>query len=135
MIRKKRKSQSVKRQKQSPGELSPSPLLALNSTAPQTDEFVRGKEKKKDRKVAVVTRATRGIGRSVCIALAKEGIDIFGIDITWVVSPLVEYPASTEEDLMETKRQVEALECSFNFAKAGIRNYQQMEETAKQVQA
>jgi NAD(P)-dependent dehydrogenase (short-subunit alcohol dehydrogenase family) len=112
-----------------------SPLMAFINTEPQTDEFVRGKEKKKDRRVAVVTGAARGIGRSVCVALAKEGIDIFGIDITGIVSQLAEYPASAEEDLMETKRQVEALESSFNFAKADIRNFRQMEETAKQVQA
>lgn len=105
------------------------------NTAPQTDEFISGKEKKKDRKVAVVTGAARGIGRSVCVALAKEGIDIFGIDIIGVVSPLAEYPPSTEKDMMETKRQVEGLQSSFHFAKADIRNYQQMEETAKQVQA
>jgi NAD(P)-dependent dehydrogenase (short-subunit alcohol dehydrogenase family) len=112
-----------------------SPLVASNGGAPQTDGFVHWNEKKKDRKVAVVTGAARGIGRSVCVALAKEGIDIFGIDITGVVSPLAEYPASTENDLMETKRQVEALGSSFNFTKADIRNYQQMEETAKKVQA
>jgi NAD(P)-dependent dehydrogenase (short-subunit alcohol dehydrogenase family) len=112
-----------------------SPLMAFINAEPQTDEFVRGKEKEKGRKVAVVTGAARGIGRSVSVALAKEGIDIFGIDITGVVSPLAEYPASTEEDLMETKRQVEALGSSFHFVKADMRNYQQMEETARQVQA
>jgi NAD(P)-dependent dehydrogenase (short-subunit alcohol dehydrogenase family) len=112
-----------------------SPLMAFNSTIPQTDEFVQRNEKIKDRKVAVVTGAARGIGRSVCVALAKEGIDIFGIDITGEVSPLAEYPASTKEDLMETKRQVEALGSSFQFAKADTRDYQQMEQTAKQIQA
>ncbi|HET7002725.1 MAG TPA: SDR family NAD(P)-dependent oxidoreductase [Puia sp.] len=111
-----------------------SPLMAFSSTTGQTEESVQSK-KKKDRKVAVVTGAARGIGRSVSVALAKEGIDIFGIDIIGVVSPLAEYPSSTEPDLMETKRQVEALGSAFRFAKADIRNYQQMEETAKQAQA
>jgi NAD(P)-dependent dehydrogenase (short-subunit alcohol dehydrogenase family) len=112
-----------------------SPLMAFNSPAPETAEDIDGKQKVRERKVAVVTGAARGIGRSVCVALAKEGIDIFGIDITEVVSPLAEYPASTEEDLMETQRLVKAMGSSFNFAKADIRNYQQMEETARQVQA
>src|ERR1700760_4403004 len=85
-----------------------SPLLAFNGAEKQPDGFVSGTEKKQDRKVAVVTGAARGIGRSVSFALAKEGIDIFGIDIIEVISPLAEYPASTEKDLMETKRQVEA---------------------------
>jgi NAD(P)-dependent dehydrogenase (short-subunit alcohol dehydrogenase family) len=112
-----------------------SPLMALSSAASDTGKDVDGMRKKKERKVAVVTGAARGIGRSVCVALAKEGIDIFGIDIVKVVSSLAEYPGSTEEDLMETQRMVKALGSSFNFAKADIRNYQEMEEAARQVQA
>ena len=64
-----------------PAAIGITPLMAFNGTAPRNDEFVRAQEKKKDRKVAVVAGAARGIGRSVCVALAKEGIDIFGIDI------------------------------------------------------
>ncbi|GAL87104.1 hypothetical protein DEIPH_ctg069orf0005 [Sporocytophaga myxococcoides] len=102
---------------------------------PQTNEHEPKEKKKKVRKVAVVTGAARGIGRSVCVALAKEGIDIFGIDILAEASPLAEYPHSTENDLTETKRQVEALGSAFYFAKSDVRNYQQMEDTAKQALA
>lgn len=93
-----------------------------------------GEPLKKEGKVAVVTGAARGIGRSVCVALAKEGINIFGIDIAGAISSLTEYPASTMDDFLETKRQVEALGSSFTYAKADIRNYDEMEKVASQVQ-
>jgi NAD(P)-dependent dehydrogenase (short-subunit alcohol dehydrogenase family) len=93
------------------------------------------KEPKNGRKVAIVTGAARGIGRSVSVALAKEGIDIYGIDIAGVISPLTEYPASSVDDLLETKRQVERLGSSFAYAKADTRNYDEMEKVAGKAQA
>jgi len=68
------------------------------------------------------------------VALAKEGMDIFGIDVTGIISALAEYPASTTEDLLETQRQVEALGGAFKYVKANIRKYEQMEEAARQAQ-
>ena len=108
------------------------PLMASNHAAPDARPQ---RMRKNDRKVAVVTGAARGIGRSVCVALAKEDIDIFGIDLMGVISPLAEYPASTSQDMEDTRRQVEGLGVSFKFAKADVRNYDQMEDIAGQAHA
>src|SRR5258708_1468570 len=59
-------------------------------------------------KGAVVTGGARGIGRSIGVDMGGNGADIAGIDITSVVSPIVENPASTPADLEETGRLVRA---------------------------
>lgn len=59
-------------------------------------------------KVAFVTGAARGQGRSHAVRLAEEGADIIAIDICAPVDTVI-YPAATPEDLDETVRQVEAL--------------------------
>lgn len=59
-------------------------------------------------KVAVITGAARGQGRSHAIRLAEEGADIIALD--WCQDlATVNYPQSGVEDLAETKRIVEAL--------------------------
>lgn len=60
-------------------------------------------------KVAFITGAARGQGRSHALALAREGADIIAIDAATQI-PTVAYPLGTEEDLAETVRQVEALD-------------------------
>ncbi|GAB3267319.1 mycofactocin-coupled SDR family oxidoreductase [Kineosporia babensis] len=60
-------------------------------------------------KVAFITGAARGQGRSHALKLASEGADIIAVDICAPFEDL-EYPAATEEDLAETVRQVEALD-------------------------
>ncbi|MFI5952784.1 mycofactocin-coupled SDR family oxidoreductase [Cryptosporangium sp. NPDC051539] len=62
-----------------------------------------------DGKVAFITGAARGQGRSHAVTLAAEGADIIAVDLC---APLesVEYPLATPEDLAETVRQVEALD-------------------------
>jgi SDR family mycofactocin-dependent oxidoreductase len=62
-----------------------------------------------DGKVAFVTGAARGQGRSHAITLAKEGADIVAVDVVKQL-PTVEYGMSTPDDLAETVRQVEALD-------------------------
>lgn len=59
-------------------------------------------------RVAVVTGAARGQGRSHAVRLAREGADIIALDICAPVSDTVTYPAATPEDLAETIRAVEA---------------------------
>ncbi|MEU8966021.1 MULTISPECIES: mycofactocin-coupled SDR family oxidoreductase [unclassified Streptomyces] len=57
-------------------------------------------------KVAVITGAGRGQGRSHAVRLAEEGADIIAIDLCEDI-PVVEYPLASAEDLRETVRLVE----------------------------
>ncbi|MDT5356220.1 MAG: hypothetical protein QOJ56_4752 [Mycobacterium sp.] len=59
-------------------------------------------------RVAFVTGAARGQGRSHAVRLASEGADIIAIDICAPVSESITYPGATPEDLDETVRAVEA---------------------------
>ena len=77
-------------------------------------------------KVAFITGAARGQGRSHAIRLAEEGADIIAIDICEAV-PENQYPPATEEDLAETVRQVEALDRRIVAEKADVRDFDQAE--------
>lgn len=57
-------------------------------------------------KVAFITGAARGQGRSHAVRLAAEGANIIGIDLCAQVDS-VRYPMATREDLEETVRLVE----------------------------
>lgn len=59
-------------------------------------------------KVAFITGAARGQGRSHAVKLAEEGADIIAVDAVEQLST-VNYPMSTPADLAETVRQVEAV--------------------------
>jgi (+)-trans-carveol dehydrogenase len=60
-----------------------------------------------DGKVALVTGAARGQGRSHAVLLAEEGADVVLVDICAQVDAAA-YPLSTLSDLKETARLVEA---------------------------
>jgi SDR family mycofactocin-dependent oxidoreductase len=60
-------------------------------------------------KVALVTGAARGQGRSHAVRLAQEGADIIAVDLCAQVES-VPYQMASEEDLAETARLVEALD-------------------------
>ncbi|MFC0450012.1 mycofactocin-coupled SDR family oxidoreductase [Rhodococcus jostii] len=74
-----------------------------------------------DGKVACVTGAARGQGRSHAIALAREGANIIALDACAQIDT-VPYPLPTEEDLQETASQVEKLGRSIIFGIADIRD-------------
>ncbi|HWF36530.1 MAG TPA: SDR family NAD(P)-dependent oxidoreductase, partial [Solirubrobacteraceae bacterium] len=57
-------------------------------------------------RIAVVTGAARGIGRAAAIALARHGADVAGVDIAAEVSPILDFPPATVEDLAGTGRAV-----------------------------
>ncbi|QEN12958.1 mycofactocin-coupled SDR family oxidoreductase [Mycolicibacterium sp. ELW1] len=57
-------------------------------------------------KVAVITGAGRGQGRSHAVRLAREGADVVVIDFDGDIGS-VAYPLATNEDLLETVRLVE----------------------------
>jgi (+)-trans-carveol dehydrogenase len=73
-------------------------------------------------KVAFITGAARGQGRSHAIRLAQEGADIIAVDICRQVDS-VPYPMATPEDLAETVRQVEALDRRIIASQADVRDY------------
>jgi SDR family mycofactocin-dependent oxidoreductase len=73
-------------------------------------------------KVAFITGAARGQGRSHAIRLAQEGADIIAVDICEDV-PGIPYPGATEADLAETVKLVEALDRRIVAAKADVRDY------------
>jgi SDR family mycofactocin-dependent oxidoreductase len=74
-----------------------------------------------DGKVAFITGAARGQGRSHAVRLAQEGADIIAVDIATQVET-VPYPTATAEDLQETVRQVEALDRRIIAAEADVRD-------------
>jgi SDR family mycofactocin-dependent oxidoreductase len=60
-------------------------------------------------KVALITGAARGQGRSHAVRMAQEGADIIAVDVCSQIET-VSYPMSTEADLAETARLVEELD-------------------------
>jgi (+)-trans-carveol dehydrogenase len=76
---------------------------------------------KLDGKVAFITGAARGQGRSHALRLAQEGADIVAVDLCAQVGS-VGYPLATPEDLAETARQVEALDRRIVASQADVRD-------------
>jgi (+)-trans-carveol dehydrogenase len=74
-----------------------------------------------DGKVAFVTGAARGQGRSHAIRLAQEGADIIALDAC-ATPGWLSYPLATEADLAETVKEVEALDRRIVARKANIRD-------------
>jgi (+)-trans-carveol dehydrogenase len=73
-------------------------------------------------KVAFVTGAARGQGRSHAIRLAQEGADIVAVDLVKQIAS-VPYAMSTPDDLAETVKEVEALDRRIVAAEADVRDY------------
>jgi SDR family mycofactocin-dependent oxidoreductase len=72
-------------------------------------------------KVAFITGAARGQGRSHAIRLAEEGADIIAIDICRDYDD-VSYPLASESDLAETVKAVEALDRRIVASVADVRD-------------
>jgi len=72
-------------------------------------------------KVAFITGAARGQGRSHALRLAEEGADIIAVDICEDVAT-VPYGGATEADLAETAKEVEALDRRIVARKADVRD-------------
>jgi len=73
-------------------------------------------------KVAFITGAARGQGRSHAIRLAAEGADIIAVDVC-ADMPGMPYSGATEADLAETVKEVEALDRRIVAARADVRDY------------
>ena len=72
-------------------------------------------------KVAFITGAARGQGRSHAVRLAEEGADIIAVDLCGDMAN-VPYPLATPGDLAETVRQVEALDRRIVARQADVRD-------------
>jgi (+)-trans-carveol dehydrogenase len=78
-------------------------------------------------KVAFITGAARGQGRSHAITLAREGADIIAADIAKQIDS-VDYSMSTPDDLAETVRQVKALDRRIIATQADVRDYDALKQ-------
>ncbi len=72
-------------------------------------------------KVAFITGAARGQGRSHAVRLAQEGADIIAVDLCDQIGT-VEYPMATPDDLAETVKEVEALDRRIVAKQADVRD-------------
>ncbi|RVW00971.1 mycofactocin-coupled SDR family oxidoreductase [Rhodococcus spongiicola] len=73
-------------------------------------------------KVAFITGAARGQGRSHAVRLAEEGADIIAVDICENIETVAHYSLATDQDLQETVAQVEALGRRIVAVKADVRD-------------
>lgn len=78
-------------------------------------------------KVAFVTGAARGQGRSHAVRLAEEGADVIAIDLCGPIRDL-SYPPATPEDLAETVERVEALDRRIVATQADVRDFDALSE-------
>jgi SDR family mycofactocin-dependent oxidoreductase len=74
-----------------------------------------------DGKVAFITGAARGQGRSHAIRLAQEGADIIAVDLCSDIDT-VPYPLGTKSDLWETVTSVESLDRRIVAEQADVRD-------------
>jgi SDR family mycofactocin-dependent oxidoreductase len=72
-------------------------------------------------KVALVTGAARGQGRSHALALAREGADVIAVDICRDYDT-VDYPMATAGDLEQTAKDVEQLDRRAVAVQADVRD-------------
>ena len=79
-----------------------------------------------DGKVAFITGAARGQGRSHAVRLAQEGCEIIGLDLCAQIES-VGYPMATAEDLSETVRLVEEHDHRMVAVQADVRDLAQVE--------
>jgi len=81
-------------------------------------------------KVALITGAGRGQGRSHAIRLAEEGATIVAIDICAPIESM-NYPLSTPEDLAQTAKEVEAAGARVLTRQADVRERSQVQEVVE----
>jgi SDR family mycofactocin-dependent oxidoreductase len=81
---------------------------------------------KLDGKVAFITGAARGQGRSHAIRLAQEGADIIAVDICRQLQS-VGYPMATPADLEQTVKEVEGLGRRIVAREADVREFDELQ--------
>jgi SDR family mycofactocin-dependent oxidoreductase len=81
-------------------------------------------------KVALITGAARGQGRSHALRLAEEGADIIAVDLC-AQPETVSQPGSTRADLDETVRQIEQLDRRVVAHEADVRDLDRLESVVQ----
>jgi SDR family mycofactocin-dependent oxidoreductase len=81
-----------------------------------------------DGKVALITGAARGQGRSHALRFAEEGADIIAIDLCEQIES-VAYPMPRPEDLDETVNLVEKTGRRIIAGQTDVRDYERMKDT------
>ncbi|KUI31541.1 3-ketoacyl-ACP reductase [Mycobacterium sp. IS-1496] len=76
-----------------------------------------------DGKVAFITGAARGQGRSHAMRLAEEGADIIAVDVCGPISSNTEIPPATPDDLAETADLVKGLNRRIVTAEVDVRDF------------
>jgi SDR family mycofactocin-dependent oxidoreductase len=82
-------------------------------------------------KVAFITGAARGQGRSHAVRLAEEGADIIAVDICRDIES-IKYSLATPDDLKETVRLVESLDRRIVAVQADVREPAQLTAALEQ---
>jgi SDR family mycofactocin-dependent oxidoreductase len=82
-------------------------------------------------KVAFITGAARGQGRSHAVRLAEEGADIIAVDLCHDIES-IKYPLAGPDDLKETVRLVEALDRRILAVQADVREREQLRAVLEQ---
>ena len=75
-------------------------------------------------KVAFITGAARGQGRSHAVRLAQEGADIIAVDICGPIDTVDRIPPTTPEDLAETADLVKGFDRRIVTAEVDVRDYE-----------
>src|SRR6201999_4493353 len=97
----------------------------LNPGGRQTTERQEDRVSKLEGKVAFITGAARGQGRSHALRLAEDGADIVAVDIC-ADAETVPYPLGTADELAETAALVEKAGRRCATATADIRSLEQL---------
>lgn len=82
-------------------------------------------------KVAFITGAARGQGRSHALRLAEEGADIVAVDICEPIASM-RYPLATPEDLEQTVKEVERTGRRIIARRADVRHREQLQSVIEE---
>ncbi len=119
--------QHVPSSQQPPNATGPTAANQNDPGAPNLESGLRGK-------VAVVTGAARGIGRSIAVEFAANGAHVVGIDIAGPATPITQYPHATAADLEQTGKLVTARGRKFVPVTADIRNMGALRDAARKAE-
>ena len=107
----------------------------VRGNPPSAGPIVAGRDTQLRGKVAFVTGAARGIGRAIAVELAANGADVAIFDIAGFVSPASNAKPATVGDMVETRRQIEALGRRCLSVKGDIRKIAELRAAHDQVLA